>query len=243
MTRIFVEPASITGSSVEFDNRDSHHLAVVLKRRTGDSVLVCDGLGAEYLVVLETVGKSCASGRITDMFRPATEPTIKITVAQSLPKTLEKLEWVLQHGTELGAVKFIPFYSARSREDWRRLLPKQARWQEIVRTAAEQSRRVVCPSVEAIKSFDDIINVSKDYELTLFAYESETETTLKSILGKSSPSTVLIVIGPEGGFTDQEAQTAKEHSTVTISLGPRILRTETAALCLLSQIHYAYEQS
>jgi 16S rRNA (uracil1498-N3)-methyltransferase len=241
MTRFFIEPTSITGSEIEFDSHDSHHLAVVLKRRIGDSVLVCDGSGTEYLVVLDHVSKNMSSGKITDMYRLATEPTTKVTVAQSLPRTLEKLEWVLQHGTELGTVRFIPFHSARSREDWQRLVPKRDRWQEIVKTAAEQSRRAVCPVVAPIISFDEVTETVNQYDLALFANESEKETSLRSILTESTASNILIIIGPEGGFTEQEVLKAKEKKAHSITLGPRILRTETAALCLLSQIYYANE--
>jgi len=241
MTRFFVDPDRITGSVVELNSRDSHHLAVVLKKRTGDSILVCDGLGSEYLVVLDSVSKSAATGKITDMYRLATEPETLVTVAQALPKTLDKLEWVLQHGTELGAVKFIPFYSARSREDWQRLMPKRERWQEIVRSAAEQSRRALCPPVEPIVSLDQVLQLINLYDLTLFAYENEREHSLKSVLGSALGNKLLIIVGPEGGFTDQEVKRAKEMTAYPVSLGPRILRTETAALCLLSQIYYAKE--
>jgi len=243
MTRFFVEPSQIIGSSIAFNAHDSHHLAVVLKRRVGDGVLICDGLGSEYLVTLIQVGKNECSGKITDMYRLATEPRTKVTVAQSLPKTLDKLEWVLQHGTELGAVKFVPFYSLRSREDWRRLTPKRDRWQEIVRSAAEQSRRALCPQVAPIASFSDVLSLIPQFDLALFAYETEKETSLRSILSTSSAAKILIIVGPEGGFADQEVQQAGNCEARAISLGPRILRTETAALCLLSQIYYALEAS
>jgi 16S rRNA (uracil1498-N3)-methyltransferase len=241
MTRFFVDPGRITSSSVEFDARDSHHLAVVLKRRTGDTVLVCDGKGTEFLVVLDIVSKTSSIGRITDMYRLATEPTTKITVAQALPKTLEKLEWVLQHGTELGAIEFLPFYCARSREDWQRLTLKKDRWQEIVRSAAEQSRRAFCPQVKSITSFEQITTLVKSYDMTIFAYENETDVSLRSALGSKSLGSLLIVIGPEGGFTEIEQGKAIEAGAISVTLGPRILRTETVALCMLSQILFACE--
>ena len=218
-------------------------LCSVLKKRRGDEILVCDGLGSEYLVVLENVSKTASSGRILDMYRLATEPMTNVTVAQALPRTLDKLEWVLQHGTELGAVKFIPFYSARSREDWQRLIPKQERWQEIVRSAAEQSRRAICPVVDPIIGFRDALSLIPQYDITLFAYENEQERSLKSVIVDKAPSSVLVIVGPEGGFSEPEANLAKDSAAQPITLGPRILRTETAALCLLSQIYYALEQS
>ncbi len=241
LTRFFVDSSRIRDAEVEFDSRDSHHLAVVLKRRAGDAVLVCDGKGTEYCVVLAQISKGQTVGRITDKYRLATEPATQITVAQALPKTLDKLEWVLQHGTELGARQFLPFYSARSREDWSRLLPKRERWQEIVRSAAEQSRRAFCPEVQPISSFEDIIARATSYDLALFAFEDEKEISLKTTLEQVCATSVLIVVGPEGGFTAGEAAAAKENLFKSVSLGPRILRTETAALCLLSQIYYAYE--
>ncbi len=242
MTRFFVDADRITGSTIEFDSRDSHHMAVVLKRRSGDSVLVCDGRGTEYLVTLDQVSKNAVVGRVTDMYRLATEPKTKVTVAQALPKTLEKLEWVLQHGTELGAVAFIPFYSSRSREDWQRLVPKRERWQEIVRSAAEQSRRAYCPIVQPIVSFEDVTAASSKYDIALFAYENEVQTSLRSVMEQRQAINILVIVGPEGGFTDAETKTALNNGARSITLGPRILRTETAALCMLSQIYYAGEE-
>jgi 16S rRNA (uracil1498-N3)-methyltransferase len=239
MTRFFVDPSSISGVEVEFNSRDSHHLAVVLKHKSGESVLVCDGKGNEYLVVLSNVSKTASTGRITDMYRLATEPRTKVTVAQALPKTLDKLEWVFQHGTELGAFSFVPFHSARSREDWQRLKHKKDRWQEIVRSAAEQSRRAYCPIVQPICSFSEVLLSGAEYDLTLFAYEKETEKRLKDIMGDCDFSAILVIVGPEGGFTDEEAKRAEQHGAISVTLGPRILRTETAALCLLSQIYFA----
>jgi 16S rRNA (uracil1498-N3)-methyltransferase len=242
MTRFFVDSSRISDSEVVLDSRDSHHLASVLKRRKGDEILVCDGSGTEYLVVLEEVSKAESSGRIVDMYRLATEPSTKVTVAQALPRTLDKLEWVLQHGTELGACRFVPFYSARSREDWQRLISKRDRWQEIVRSAAEQSRRALCPQVEPIISFADVLALSGSYDQVIFAYESEKTTSLKAALEQKNASKILILVGPEGGFSDTEAKLAVECSAISVTLGPRILRTETAALCLLSQIYYALEK-
>jgi 16S rRNA (uracil1498-N3)-methyltransferase len=241
LTRFFVEPSQIAGAIVFLGPRDSHHLTAVLKRRVGDEILICDGSGTEYLVILQEVNKTAAVGKIVDMYRLATEPSIMVTVAQALPRTLDKLEWVLQHGTELGAVRFVPFYSTRSREDWKRLISKKDRWQEIVRSAAEQSRRAICPHVEEMVSFDTILASASSFDLTIFANENERTTSLKAALSQVAPKNLLVIVGPEGGFTEIEARTAAEHNAISVSLGPRILRTETAALCLLSQIYYALE--
>jgi 16S rRNA (uracil1498-N3)-methyltransferase len=245
MTRFFIRPDQITGAEAVLDHDDAHHLRVVLKAKPGDPVGLLDGSGREFASSLIEVGKSHARARITGETVLDTECRTRITVAQALPKMAEKMEQVLQRGTEAGAAAFWAYSSARSLDHLagNRQTKRIARWQQIVKTAAEQSHRAVLPAVRIDQSFADILRSAPDFDLALFAFEGELERTLRQALESTStaPRTVLIIIGPEGGFTDQEAASARKSGLTSVSLGRRILRTETAALVMLSQIVYAVE--
>ncbi len=238
MTRFFVEPGCIRHGQVVFGSDDSHHIAVVLKMRSGDPCVVLDDTGAAYECVLDAVAKNRTTAYVTAQAAPLTEPPVHITVAQALPKMLDKLEWVLQHGTEAGASAFLVFSSARARAEAGRFDRKLPRWNEIVKTAAEQSERARRPSVAGIITLNDVLKSAADYDLALLAYERETTRPLRAAL-TGSPKRVLVIVGPEGGFTDEEVSAAEAAGVATVSLGPRILRTETAALVMTAQILFA----
>jgi 16S rRNA (uracil1498-N3)-methyltransferase len=209
--------------------------------RPGETCFVLDNSGKLHHAKLAEVSKSKAIAVIEREEEPQVEPRVKITVAQALPKTFEKLEWVLEHGVEAGVSEFIIFSSARSRPEASRFERKLDRWREIVKTAAEQSERVKLPLVQGICSLSDILALSAPYDLTLLAYEREKSLTLSAALHESHPASILVLIGPEGGFTDDEIDEARDAGVTLVSLGPRILRTETAALVMTAQIIYALD--
>lgn len=245
MTRFFIRPDQIDKADAVLDADDAHHLRAVLKAKPGDSVTLLDGTGREYDAALTELGKSHARARITSERVLETECHTRITVAQAVPKMAEKMEQVLQRGTEAGAAGFWAYASARSLEHLtgERQTKRIARWNEIVKTAAEQSHRAVLPAVRIDGGLTDVLRSAPDFDLALFAFEGEMETTLRQALERRStpPRTVLLVIGPEGGFAEQEARAARSAGLISVTLGPRILRTETAALVMLSQIVYALE--
>ena len=245
MTRFFVRPDQIAGGMATLDAADAHHLKVVLHAVSGDSIAVLDGLGSEYTARLDEVGKSRATARILKTIALDTESRTRITVAQALPKVADKMEQVLQRGTEAGAHAFWAFAGARSLTHLtgERQSKRLTRWNEIVKTAAEQSHRALLPEVRADQTLSQVIKTASQFDLALFAYEGEAEVTLRRALESQSnpPKSVLIVIGPEGGFTDSEAREAVKAKLQSVSLGKRILRTETAALIMLAQLLYALE--
>lgn len=238
MSRFFVRPEQIDESQglVCFDRPDAHHLCQVLRMRAGDTVWALAGDGCEHEAVLLEVAKSRVLARIKAKRALATEPPARVTVAQALPKTLDKLEWVIEHGTEAGAGDFLVFESARSRAQANRFTAKVARWQEIARSAAEQSHRALLPTVEGVLSFHEVLARAKNFDLALLAYEAERRTHLRDVLPKAGNRRILVLIGPEGGFTEDEVRAACDAGALPITLGPRILRTETAALVMLGQI-------
>lgn len=238
MSRFFVRPDQIDEErgEIRLEGADSHHVCQVLKMRAGETVWALPGDGAEYEAHLCEVGKSRTLAKIDAKRLLETEPRASVTVAQAIPKSLDKLEWVLQHGTEVGAGGFLVFESERGRAQADRFSAKIGRWQEIVRSAAEQSRRAILPEVEGILSFTEVLSRAPLFDTVLLAYEAERITKLRDALPKHWPSRVLALIGPEGGFTGEEVRAARDAGATPITLGPRILRTETAGLVLLSQI-------
>ena len=245
MTRFFVKPEQIVGEFVYLDGDDAHHLRVVLHAQPGTKIAVLDGSGREWPAALTELGKTKAVAQLREPFAPRTEPEVQVTVAQALPKVAEKMEQVWQRGTEIGAAGFWAYASERSlthltgeRQDKR-----QGRWAAIVKTAAEQAHRAVLPALTISGELRDVLASASEYDLALMAYEGEAETGLKAALAGqgSAPKRILVIIGPEGGFSDAEVKAAQKAGVQTVSLGPRILRTETAALVMVAQILFGLE--
>jgi 16S rRNA (uracil1498-N3)-methyltransferase len=209
--------------------------------RAGEMIVALPNDGAAHIAILETPTKTRCEARIVETTWPVVEPAIPVTVAQALPKTLEKLEWVLQHGTEIGVARYIVFSSSRSRADADRLERKIDRWRQIVKGAAEQSGRARLPVVAGPMDFAAMLAQRSSEDLGLMAYEGERAATLRVALADVKPPSVTIIVGPEGGFSDDEVGQAVESGVRAITLGPRILRTETAALSAVSQIFYALD--
>jgi len=247
MTRFFVKPDQIVGEFVYLDGDDAHHLRVVLHAQPGTKLSVLDGSGKEWPAALTELGKTKAAAQLREPFSPLTEPNVHITVAQALPKVGEKMEQVLQRGTEIGASQFWVYSSERSLTHLAgdRQEKRLVRWAAIVKTAAEQAHRAILPALTISGDLRDVLASASEYDLALLAYEGETETLLKKTLSalESPPKRILVIIGPEGGFSDTEIKAARKAGVQTVSLGPRILRTETAALVMAAQILFALDST
>lgn len=245
MTRFFVRPEQISGNLVTLDGSDTHHLRAVLKAQAGDKIAVLDGSGQEWPAVLMEVGKTKSLAQMREPVMLHTEPVTKITVAQALPRVGDKSEQVWQRGTEVGVSHFWAFESARSLTHLtgERHVKRLGRWAEIIKTAAEQAHRAILPTLRADGFFSDVLAAAPEYDLTLLAHAEGTNTFLPEALTNlpTPPKSVLIVIGPESGFGFDEVKAAQAAGVSGVSLGPRTLRTETAALVMAAQILYALE--
>jgi 16S rRNA (uracil1498-N3)-methyltransferase len=164
---------------------------------------------------------------------------VKITVAQSLPKTSEKLEWVLQHGVEAGASRFWMFRSKHSEAG--KLAEREDRWARIVKTAAEQSGRAKLPEAKSMGTFHNILSELEQFDLALLSDENPNCAPLKSVINVAQFKNILLLVGPEGGWSDDERSDAMGSGIKPISLGKRTLRTETAALVAISQVLYSLD--
>lgn len=231
--RFFVSPESISQNQVTFDAALSHQLCNVLRMRPGALVIVLDNSGQEYQVELTKVQRDGVTGHVRAQRIAQTEPRLSITLYQCMLKG-ERFEWVLQKGTELGVSAFVPVFSRRTiGRDTRRIEKKRQRWERIIREAAEQSHRGRLPILNSPLSFAEACPQSAQvHTLSLIPWEEAAENSLAHVMHAlgSRPASVGLFIGPEGGFDPAEIALAQRAGIQAVTLGPRILRAETAAL-------------
>ncbi|MCL1948486.1 MAG: 16S rRNA (uracil(1498)-N(3))-methyltransferase [Turicibacter sp.] len=246
MQRYFLKNEQIASGRATIIGDDAHHITRVMRGASGDRIIVCDEGGACFLAALKTLGTDVVADIISPL-QNSTEMPVPVTIAQGLPKG-DKLELVLQKGTECGATAFIPVSMARSvvKLDAKKSAKKLERWQKIVKESAEQAHRQKVPAVHDVLPFAGLLKQAEEYDLKLFAFEEtaksgEMSQLKKSLAGLSPHSKVLLLVGPEGGISEGEASDLVAAGFLPCALGPRILRTETAALYLLSAISYQVE--
>ncbi|MDK2888002.1 MAG: rRNA (uracil1498-N3)-methyltransferase [Thermoanaerobacter sp.] len=235
----FVSPEQITGRRVIITGSDVVHISRVLRLVPGDVITVMDGQGNGYRVRLTGSDRGVVEGEILEHFIPGGEAPLRVTLIQGLSKG-DKMDIIIQKSTELGVSCIIPLACTRSVV---RLTPdkardRQRRWQRIALEAAKQSRRATVPRVAGIMDLPEALNLIPPGALALMPWEEERERSLKAVLRGRTCEEVFIFIGPEGGFAMEEVAMAREKGVYSVSLGPRILRTETAGLAALTMILY-----
>lgn len=237
MRRFFVDNGNINGSRVVINGSDAHHIKDVLRLGIGEEISVCTGDDWEYTCEISMMTKDEIHATIIDANKPGKELPSKITLYQCLPKK-DKMEWIIQKAVELGAFEIVPVASARVivQMDAKKEAARVERWNSIAAAAAKQSGRMIEPKVGRVLSFSAMLEDAKDKDVKLIPYEkSEGMERTRELVGAVKPGeSVAIVIGPEGGFEEKEIEKAKEAGFEAISLGKRILRTETAGMALLS---------
>ncbi|TEU09317.1 MAG: 16S rRNA (uracil(1498)-N(3))-methyltransferase [Anaerolineales bacterium] len=245
MHRFFVSPECLRDGRVSLTGSLGRQLSRVLRLRPSDHIVLLDDSGWAYEVELDRVTRGVATGHIVGAWEPRTEPSARLVLYQALPKR-RKFDWILQKGTELGVSTFVPILTERcvggrgERGDERRL----ARWRRIVAEAAEQSGRARLPRVLQVTPFADACQAPPSDALALMASVGDEAVPLSEALRSLEDAEphlreVRLYVGPEGGFAPGEVAMAREAGIVLVSLGPRILRTETAGLVALSAVLYA----
>ncbi|USG63877.1 16S rRNA (uracil(1498)-N(3))-methyltransferase [Brevibacillus ruminantium] len=243
MQRYFVEPHLFSEQEVRITGDDVHHIVNVMRAKSGEEIIVSDGAGRSARARLESLSAKEVVAAVTEFLEEKRELPIHITIGQGLPKG-EKMEWILQKGTEMGAFAFFPFSSERTivKLDAKKEAKKLERWRKIVKEAAEQSHRSVLPELLAPVSFRQILEASTRYTRAVIAYEKEGTQTLHQVFPALSPGdSLLVLIGPEGGFTPEEVSAAEAAGIASVALGPRILRTETACQYVLAAASFQFE--
>ena len=248
MYRLFVAPDQIDlqTKSARISGQNHLHIARVLRARIGQQVTLLDGLGNAYLSTLIEIDKRESIVRIEQAIEPPLEPQPFIVVAQALGKS-DKFEQVIQHGTEAGAGEFIPVQAERSVVEipTGRLAERAARWQAISKGAAEQSFRARIPAIRLPTKLADVVREAEtESQPALLLHAGAPAVPLCTALHemKAVPARIYLFVGPEGGWSLNELEIARAHGCRTISLGPHVLRTETAALVAISQLIYHFSR-
>lgn len=229
MPQFLIPPGSKTGDRVLLSREESHHLVKVLRHQVGDIIRLTDGMGSLFEGRIE----SPSSGGVVVCLQavlPMATTRGRILLAQGLLKG-EKMEFVIQKAAELGATEILPFTSSRTVAEWKREARKLTRWRKIAEAASKQSGRVHHLKVQEPVVFEKILETNAESKIIFWEGSNESATFP---IGES----VLILIGPEGGFSGQEVAAAKARGFAVLSMGSLILRAETAALAALSITQY-----
>jgi 16S rRNA (uracil1498-N3)-methyltransferase len=239
--RFYAPPERFTGGRVRLGDEEAHHICRVLRLGPGDKIHVFDGLGHEYLVEIEIAAGRVVSGRVLAEVPQEKEAPLSLALAQGLAKG-DKLELVIQKATEIGVKEVIPVHTARSVLKISEGTRRTERWQRIAREASKQCGRTFVPRVESVTTLEALSARFKEFDAVLIFWEEERARRLRAALaelaGKGKVRRLLILVGPEGGFTQEEVDLVVEAGALPVTLGPRILRTETAGLVAASIILY-----
>ncbi len=242
MYQFFVAPEQIQGSEVTITGSDVNHIRNVLRMKIGEKVRISDNEGQDFYCEVAQIGSEEISLAILAQAED-TEPSLKITLFQGLPKG-DKMEQVIQKAVELGVTEIIPVAMKNCvvKLDEKRAKAKQARWQAIAQSAAKQSKRSLIPTVGEVMRFADAVAYAKKLDVRILPYENQRGLAhTREVFGRiEKGASVGIFIGPEGGYDSAEIALAKDDMEM-VSLGNRILRTETAGLCALSMLLYEVE--
>ena len=239
MHRFFVPATWIEDQRARLEGDVAHQVGHVLRMSPGDKITLMDNSGREYMVRLTSLSGGLVEGEVLSIDQGRGESPLKVTLYQGMLKG-EKFQWVLQKGTELGVTTFVPLICHRSvpqeRDSWTRT--RYPRWRKIVTEAAEQSGRSLLPQLRQPMSFKDACDAIEGPGISLVPWEQEETTGLRSALQDMNSQQVNIFIGPEGGFEEWEVVYARSCGVVPVSLGRRILRSETAGIASVAAVLY-----
>lgn len=248
MPKFFVQNNQIINEKIEIKGQDVNHIKNVLRAKVGEEIQICNQDTSEnFLCDIQEFEKEKIICKIKEKLENNSESNIEITIFQGLPKS-DKMELIIQKSVELGVYQITPIEMKRcvvnlQEKDKKK---KQERWQKISEVAAKQCMRDSIPKINGIISIKELENQIDQYDVVLVAYENERENTLKNELEKiknqnKERNKIAIVIGPEGGIEEKEVESLKDKGCKIITLGKRILRTETVALNMISIIMYELE--
>ena len=244
MYQFFVEPEQIGPEWATITGPDVNHIRNVLRMKPGEAVRISDGKGSCYDGTVDTLQSAEIIVRLTGEKMESTELPVEVVLFQELPKS-DKMEWIIQKNTELGVGAIVPVATSRAvvKLDEKKADSKVKRWNGIAEAAAKQSKRTLIPEVRSVLSFKQALLESATFDVKLMPYENaEGMAFTRKCIGEIRPGAkVAVFIGPEGGFSEEEVKGASEMGFLPITLGRRILRTETAGMSVLSMISYALE--
>lgn len=242
MYQFFIEDENAAEDFVTIEGSDVNHIKNVLRMKPGEKIRVCTRNGQNYFCSISDITESFVRADILEKEAESTELPCRIYLFQGLPKN-DKMEWIIQKTVELGVYEVIPVAMKNCvvKLDEKKAAKKLQRWQAIAESAAKQSKRTVIPTVKQPVIYKEALKIASELDITLVPYENERGMdATREIMGQlKAGQTIGVVVGPEGGFAPEEIALVDEHATMhRISLGRRILRTETAGLAALAMLVY-----
>ncbi len=228
--RVFWDQPLQTGTQLMIEGSVAHHLLRVLRTQIGMPLIVFDGLGGEYAAQVIATERQAITVRVDEKHSINRESSLQITLLQGVARG-ERMDYSIGKAVELGVTHIQPLMLARSQGlDTKRLVRKQQHWQAIAQSAAEQSGRTVVPSVASVDRLDHWLRLGKSYDLKLVLHPGSEQP----LSNADRPGSIALLVGPEGGLSEAEVAMASESGFLPLSLGPRILRTETAGMAALA---------
>jgi 16S rRNA (uracil1498-N3)-methyltransferase len=239
--RIFSPETLKEGKFLDIEKDNSQYIKNVLRKRMGDKLSLFDGRGSEYEAAITELTEEKITVKIGRK-KKAHLPDLKVTLAQSLPKG-SKMDFIIQKSTELGVDRIIPFISSRSipRLSESKAAERRKRWARIAVEASRQCGRAKIPEVRSIVTFEEMLNLREGESLGILLWEDESKRGIKEILRDEryeDSENYFVIVGPEGGFSKEEAERAIARDFISATLGTLILRAETAPLAILSILQY-----
>ncbi|MHB8131111.1 MAG: 16S rRNA (uracil(1498)-N(3))-methyltransferase [Mobilitalea sp.] len=246
MHRFYVTPSQIHDEIVTITGPDVNHIKNVLRMKQGEEIVICNGQGKDCYCIINKVSEGEITANVQSEQETGTELKAKITLFQGLPK-MDKMELIVQKAVELGVFEIVPVMTKRAvvkLEDKKKEEKKLERWQAIALGAAKQSGRGIIPTIKPVQPYSEAIKNAKNMGLALIPYENAMgmQYTKEIMNSLEKYDTIGIFIGPEGGFEESEIELAKTNGILPITLGRRILRTETAGLAILSMMVLMLEE-
>lgn len=230
MESFFVPPDHITTSEISIQDEEFHHLSRVLRKREGDQLLVVNGSGTAYDCRIETITDDTAVCSIQNVYENYNEPKVNVTLMLPILKNHNRVEWIVEKGTELGVRRFVPVQTERS-------IPHRIRYdrlRKIARASMKQCHRSYLPEIMEMHALDDLlVTVDAAFDKVFIGHEGAPATTsMRNVYGQIPDQRVLLLAGPEGGFTKEEINACERNGGHVVSLGVRRYRAETAALIM-----------
>ena len=241
MRYFFVDPSQLTGTRAVLEGSEASHIRTVIRLKRGDAVGLVDGTGFEYSAVIDRILTGRVELEITARRMSAGKSPLSLTVAQGFLKE-KKMDLVVRQLSELGATRFIPFVCERAvaRPGAGRGSFRRERWHKIAVESLKQCRRGDVMGIGEVHGFDELLARGRDHDLALFFWEDATLPIPALPPGRPEPASVLAVLGPEGGFSEPEAQAAEAAGFHRVRLGPRILKAETAAVAAAAVVQHLF---
>lgn len=243
MHKFFVERNNIKDNIVLIENQDAKHISKILRLKTDDQISINDCNGSEYIAKISEINKDNVKAKITEKLVLSNESPVNIYLFQGLPKA-SKMDLIIQKCVEIGAFSIVPVITKRVVvKSELKEFKKIDRWKKIAIEACKQSKRSLIPSIEMPMEFNDLLAKLDDMDIIFVPYENEQKNGIKSVLtkvDKAGIKNIGIIVGPEGGFEESEVQKLIEKGAYSVTLGPRILRTETAGFVMASILQYEF---